>query len=355
MAATFRRPARGAAAPTSSKPKPEKLRRAPRGRSFASRNPTMIGAIGLVIIAMLLWAAFNAAKLPIIGGGTQYSAVFTEASGLQADDEVRIAGVKVGAVTSVGLQGDHVKVGFRVKNAFVGDQTQAIIKIKTVLGRKYLELDSQGNAKQNPHQQIPLARTLTPYDVYPAFADLTKAVGAIDTNMLGKSLETLAQTFKDTPASVSQTLDGLSRLSNTIASRDQALRTLLARANTVSGVLADRDAQITTLLSDGNLLLDELNARRDAIRTLFANTAALSLQISGLVHDNQQILKPALDQLKGVLDILQKNEDNIDRSLALLAPFYRVFANTLGNGRWFDTYIQNLSAGGVFGFATGLG
>jgi hypothetical protein len=26
----------------------------------------------------------------------------------------------------------------------------------------------------------------------------------------------------------------------------------------------------------------------------------------------------------------------------LLAPFVRDFANTLGNGRWFDTYLQNL-------------
>jgi hypothetical protein len=25
-----------------------------------------------------------------------------------------------------------------------------------------------------------------------------------------------------------------------------------------------------------------------------------------------------------------------------MAPFYRVFANTLGNGPWFDTYIYNL-------------
>ena len=44
-----------------------------------------------------------------------------------------------------------------------------------------------------------------------------------------------------------------------------------------------------------------------------------------------------------MLNILEKNQDNLDRGLALLAPFYRVFANTLGNGRWFDTYIQNLS------------
>jgi len=335
-----------------------RLRSAPRGRSFSSRNPTTIGAIGLVVIAVLLWAAFNAAKLPLIGGGTQYSAVFSEASGLVPDDEVRIAGVKVGTVTGVSLTGPTahtVKVSFRIKHAFVGDRTQAIIKIKTVLGRKYLELDSQGSAKQDPHRQIPLARTLTPYDVYPAFADLTKTVGAIDTKALGQSLETIAQTFKDTPDSVRATLNGLSRLSNTISSRDQALRTLLARANAVTGVLADRDAEIAKLLTDGNLLLTELNARREAIRTLFLNTSSLSLQISGLVSDNNKTLKPALDELKGVLDILERNLDNIDRGLALLGPFYRVFANTLGNGRWFDTYIQNLSAAGLLGTLTGTG
>ena len=334
------------------------LKRAPRGRSFASRNPTTIGAIGLVVIAVLLWAAFNAAKLPIIGGGTPYAAIFSEASGLQPDDEVRIAGVKVGTVTGVGLTGSNgrdVKVSFRVKHAFVGDQTQAIIKIKTVLGRKYLELDPAGTRKQRSGSTIPLNRTLTPYDIYPAFSDLTKTVGAIDTSQLGKSLETLAQTFSGTPSTVRSTLQGLSRLSNTIASRDEALRTLLARANDVTGVLADQDAQISKLITDGNLLLDELNQRKEAIRTLFLNTSSLALQISGLVADNQKTLQPALDQLHGVLSILTKNLDNLDRGLAVLAPFYRVFANTLGNGRWFDTYIQNLSAGGLLGTVTGVG
>ena len=91
-------------------------------------------------------------------------------------------------------------------------------------------------------------------------------------------------------------LSGLSRLSDTIASRDGELRTLLARANQVTGVLADRDKQLQKLFADGGLLLDELNARRDAIHSLLINTSALSLQLEGLVHDNQKTIRPLLDR-----------------------------------------------------------
>ncbi len=317
------------------------------GRSFGSRNPLPIGAIGLVVIAMLLWAAFNAQKLPIIGGGTVYSAAFTEAAGLAPGDEVRIAGVKVGQVESVSLQGTHVAVDFRVKNAFVGNASTAAIDIKTVLGRKYLAVDSTGTAKQDAHSQIPTSRTTAPYDIYPALSQLTDTLGDIDTTQLAKAFETLAATFQNTPATVKQTLNGLERLSTTVASRDQALQTLLARANDVTTVLASRDAQITSLLNDGSLLFQELNLRRDAISQLLTNTSTLSVQISGLVADNQATLGPALAQLNGVLKILQNNRDNIDKGLALLAPFVRVFTNTLGNGRWFDAYIQNLSSTGL--------
>src|SRR3954453_12493824 len=87
--------------------KPLTTRKAPRiGRSFSSRNPTPIGAIGLVFILVLLVAAFNAAKLPLIGGGTEYSAYFSEAANLSSGDEVRIAGIKVGKVSDVTIVTD---------------------------------------------------------------------------------------------------------------------------------------------------------------------------------------------------------------------------------------------------------
>jgi len=334
---------------------PMRTRRTPGGKSFSSRNPTTIGAIGLVLIVAVLWSAFNAAKLPIIGGGTVYSAAFTEAAGLKPSDEVRVAGVKVGTVSSVGLAGDHVKVKFRIKHTFVGDQSKLSIKIKTLLGAKYLAIDSEGTAKQEPRDEIPTTRTTSPFDIYPAFQQLTSTVDQIDNTQLAQSFEVLAAAFKDTPKSVQTLVNGLSRLSNTVSSRDAELRTLLARANNVTGVLADRDQAIVKILDDGGLLLDELNARRDAIHTLLVNTSILSAQLDGLVADNQATIKPSLDALHGVLDTLQQNQDSLDRGLVMLSPFFCVFANTLGNGRWFDTYVQNLSLPGLVSGVTGLG
>ena len=67
-------------------------------KPFRDRNPVTIGAISLSVIAVLVFLAFNAQSLPIIGGGTVYKAHFSEAAGLKPDDPVRVAGVKVGKV-----------------------------------------------------------------------------------------------------------------------------------------------------------------------------------------------------------------------------------------------------------------
>ncbi|MHA3702653.1 MCE family protein [Jatrophihabitans sp. YIM 134969] len=332
-----------------------KTRKAPTGRSFSSRNPVVIGAVSIVVIAILVFGAFNSDDLPIIGGGTVYTAAFTEAAGLRAGDEVRIAGVRVGKVDAVELGDTTVDVTFRVKNQFVGDETTASIEIKTLLGRKYLALDVRGGKEQNPDSTIPVDRTVSPFDIYPAFQQLTETTDAIDSDQLAKAFTSLSSAFQDTPESIRGVLDGLSRLSQTVASRDAQLRSLLAAANNVTGILADRSADLQRLIDDGSLLLDELNQRRDAIRMLLTNTSALAIQLEGLVADNDATLGPALDQLSGVIGILTSNLDSIDRGLGLLAPFYRVFANTLGSGRWFDTYIQNFNASFVLQGLPGLG
>jgi phospholipid/cholesterol/gamma-HCH transport system substrate-binding protein len=322
------------------------LRKAPERRRgsgfvpFRERNPVTIGAVGLAVIAAMLLLAFNIDDIPLLAGRS-HSAAFTEAGGLKAGDDVRIAGVKVGKVTAVDLEGDHVRVDFRVgRSTHLGSETAASVRIKTILGQKFLMLEPAGKGELD--SEIPVTRTVPAYDVVEAFSDLARTSEDIDTAQLATALDTVADTFRDSPEEVRAAVDGLGRLSRTVASRDDELRELLDHAHGVTGVLADRNQELVRLLEDGDLLLRELRKRRDDIHTLLVNTVTLSRQLTGLVRDNRAQIGPSLQNLENVLATLRANQASLDRSIELLAPFVRVFANTTGNGRWFDTYVQNL-------------
>jgi phospholipid/cholesterol/gamma-HCH transport system substrate-binding protein len=312
-------------------------------RPFRERNPVTIGAISLAVIAAMLLAAFKAQDLPLIGGGNTYYAAFSEAGGLQPNDEVRIAGVRVGQVKSVDLDGDHVQVQFLVDSGVrFGTRTAAAIKVKTLLGAMYLALRPAGPGQLAEGSSIPERRTTSPYDVVQAFSGLARTSERIDTGQLATALDTMATLTQHTPASFRSALQGLSSLSQNIAARDDQLHTLLTNMQKVSTVVADHSQDLVTLMHDGAALFRAVAARRQAIHDLLTSTSRLATQLTGLVHDSRADLGPALHHLDSVVDMLRRNQDNLDNSLRLMAPFYRVFANTLGNGPWFDTFIQNL-------------
>jgi phospholipid/cholesterol/gamma-HCH transport system substrate-binding protein len=313
------------------------------------RHPLAIGVGTIVVAVLVMYGAFHLEDLARLFGGASYSAAFRDASGLAASNEVRIAGVKVGKVRSVRLarsgQATYVKVSFDVDDDSVrlGRETGATIRIKTVLGQKYLALTPQGDGRLPEDGEIPLSRTASPFDVVQAVTGLADRFQQIDTKQLAGAFNSLSQAFADTPAGVRTSLDGLARLTRSLADRDAELRDLLRHAHSVTGVLAQRDDEFRKLIADGDLLLAEVIRRRDAIHQLLVTTTALANQLSGLVADNRKRLAPALGRLRAALTVLQRNKDNLSDTIETMAPFLDAFTNVLGNGRWFDSYIEGLA------------
>ncbi|MEU0368757.1 MCE family protein [Streptomyces sp. NPDC006283] len=313
-----------------------------RFKPVRERNPVAVGIVGLLILALLGITAYKADALPFVGKGTTYTADFTEAAGLDEGDEVRIAGVKVGEVTTVALAGAKVRVTFEVRDAWIGNSSTAAIAIKTLLGEKFLAVDPLGTRRQNPSTTIPTSRTTSPFDVTQAFNGLGETIGKIDTDRLAESFEAINDTFKNSPPNVRNAATGLSALSKTVSERDTQLAALLKGSKQLTRTLDGKKSSFETLLEDGNLLLGEIQARRDAIHALLTGTKSLGTQLSGVVEDNQRQLKPTLDALGKVTTVLLKNRTKLDQTLALVGPYYRLVGNTLGNGRWFDTYVCGL-------------
>lgn len=310
---------------------------------FRERNPVRIGAISLAVIAGFLAMAMKSGDLPLIGGGDTYYAMFTDGSGIKPNDEVRMAGVRIGKVRDIELEDGQVKVAFQVDSpARFGSESQAEIKVKTLLGSMFLSLVPAGEGQLDEGATIPAERTKSAYDVVKAFSGTAERVEDIDLSQLTESLNTLADATDGTPAAFQEALKGVGALSRNVAARDAELNTLLKNLRTVSGILAERDDDIVALMKDSDILMRALVERRESIHRLLVSTSKLSSELTQLVRESRGDLKPALRDLESVVALLLKNQNNIDESLRLMAPFYRVFANVLGQGPWFDTWIQNL-------------
>jgi phospholipid/cholesterol/gamma-HCH transport system substrate-binding protein len=312
-------------------------------KPFRERNPVIIG---FIVIAMLLVAAFRADRLPIIGAGDTYHAEFAEIGGLKSGNEVRVAGVPVGKVRDIELDGNKVKVTFKVdKGTRLGRETAAEIRIRTLLGAQFLALQPSGSGRLEKGGTIPESRTTPPYDVVQAFSDLSTTTEALDVDQISQALETLSDVAAQTPEEFRGAIRGVSDLSRNLAARDEQINTLLKNLKKVTGVINARDDQLVALVKDSSVLFDAISARREAIHRLLVSTQEISAQLTGLVKDTEADLQPALRQLRTVTTMLARNEQSLDRALTVMPGFLRVFANALGNGPWFDTYVKIGGAG----------
>lgn len=316
----------------------------PNVKPLAERNRLAVGLVGVAIVVAIVVAAFSYDKIPFVKGTSDYSAYFAEAGGIKPDSDVRVSGLSVGRVSSIRLEGTKVRVDFTVKDGVeLGDRTEAAIKIETVLGTKMLELTPRGDGQLTG--TIPLERTTSPYDLPSALGDLTTAISGLDTTQLSQALTTLAQTFADTPPDLKNALEGVAQFSDTLNARDAQLRNLLANANKVTGVLAKRSDQIASLVVSTNTLLAELLSQRASVDALMTNITAASRQLSGLVADNRTQLGPALDKLNGVLEILDKHKQGLQKTLGLIRRYAMSFGEVLGSGPFFKASLVNLIPG----------
>lgn len=313
-------------------------------KSFREMNRGRIGVVGAVVVVVALAVALNSGAIYRALTSATYTAAFSEAGGLKVGDEVRIGGYTVGQVKDVSLEGGHVTAEFTVEGpGNLGTLTGAGIKTATPLGTRFLGVFPSGGGHLPSGSEIPLERTNSPYSINQVLSQLTTQSGEIDTGQFSKALDTVSSTLQDAPPSLRKALDGVSSLSKAIAGQDSDLRKLLANADSVTGVFAERNQQLSRLFQDGNLLLNELNSRREVISQLLVNGKAMLDQLNGLVKDNEQQLGPVLEQLHGVLDMLNRDDQLIGSIIQGANTYAGSLGDDVGSGPWYVGYVPNIA------------
>ncbi|TQK68372.1 MCE family protein [Nocardioides sp. SLBN-35] len=307
------------------------------------------GLAGTVVLVLAVLAALNINKLPLIGNSDVVHVQFAEAGGLKGGDAVMVSGAQVGKVREVRLDHKHVvaDVVLTDPDIVLGDRTEARIITMTLLGRAAVELVPRGTGEIGARESIPLARTSSPYNLTSTLNELTETTASIDKAQLAAALDQASRTLSSSSPDLRPALDGITALSRAVSSNDDELRSLLAHADSVTGVLAGRDQQIASLLTSGRSLLSELDARQDVVVSLLKSARSLAGQLRLLLEDTDDVLGPALDELDGVVDVLNTNKKNLQASIVGLQGYATAFGEAISSGPWFDAYIQNLTSPGT--------
>ena len=311
---------------------------------YRETNLSRAGFIGVVLMMLIVAVGLTPSRLMSLATAVRYQAVFAEAGGIASGNDVRVSGVKVGAVSHVSLEDGDALVTFVVDaKVRLGLDSTAHIRTGSLLGARVLTLEPAGRGRMHPSDVIPMARTSSPYSLTQAVSDLTESSAATSTATLNQSLDALSSTIDRIAPQLGPTFDGLTRLSRSFNNRSETLGDLLKSATNVTAVLSQRSQQINTLILNGNDLLGVLVERRNAIAELLANTAAVARQLSGLVKDNEAELAPTLDQLNSVAAMLEKNRDNLSQALPGLKKFELTSAETVSNGSYYSAFVPNLA------------
>jgi phospholipid/cholesterol/gamma-HCH transport system substrate-binding protein len=311
-----------------------------------------LGATSLVVLLVVMAAAFNLQKFPGFKG-TGYHVQLTDASGLHKGNMVQIAGIRVGRVEALHVSGGHVTVDFDVKGAKMGEKTQASVQVLNLLGEKYLEVTPKGTGEMKGGDTIPVSRTNGSYDIVSTLSELTTTTEATNIPRLSQALTTLGDTINAASPHIQSTFTGLSRISRAIATRDDSIQQLVGRADRVTKLLSQRRGDLVTLIKQGDLVFQELMDRRAAIHALLVNATHLGVQLRGLATDNQAQIGDALKQLDQALTFLRQREKQLDTTLTNLGPYASILINIIGTGPWFDAFVPNFASTATGEFTPG--
>ncbi|OIN80104.1 virulence factor Mce family protein, partial [Mycobacterium malmoense] len=311
-------------------------------RTLEPPNRLRIGIMGILVTALVIGVGQSFTSVPMLFAKPAYYGQFTDSGGINTGDKVRIAGVDVGKVEGLKIDGDHIVLKFSIGANTIGTESRLAIKTDTILGKKILEVEARGSQTLRPGAALPLGQSTTPYQIYDAFFDVTKAASGWDIDTVKESLHVLSQTIDATYPHLSAALDGVAKFSDTIGKRDEQVTHLLAQANQVASVLGDRSEQIDRALVNAKTLLAAFNERGHAIDALLGNVAAFSEQVKGLINDNPN-LNHVLEQLRTVSDILVQRKDDVAAGLVEVGKFLPSLNEAIASGPFFKVVLHNLA------------
>jgi phospholipid/cholesterol/gamma-HCH transport system substrate-binding protein len=277
-----------------------------------------------------------------------YTARFTDVTGLNVGDDIRMSGVRIGQVTSIEVADSRwADVGFDVDAARrLPASVTATIKYRNLIGQRYVSLatgSGDPNAILRPGDTIPVERTAPALNLtilFNGFKPLFQALNPDDVNKLAAEL---IQVLQGEGGTIDSVLAHTASLTSAIAGKDRVIGQVIDNLNTVLDTVNGRTAEVGELIEALQRLSTGLAEQREPIGDAIAALGELTDATAGLLSDARPALREDIAALGHLSANLAANGDTVDKFLKTLPHKVEAINRVSSYGGWFNYYLCSAS------------
>ena len=281
-----------------------------------------------------------------------YQAVFSDVTGLNVGDDVDIAGVRVGDVTSISVyRRNEALVGFAVQAGRpLPASVTATIRYLNLVGQRYIELgQGTGPVNQTLPQggTIPVTQTTPALDLTELFNGFQPLFQALSPGNVNQLSSEIIQVFQGESPNVTALVASVGSLTTALSTRDQVIGEVIGNLNQVLHTIGSRSGELSNLVTTLQELVSGLAADRGPIGSAISAIATLSTATAGLLQVARPPLRTDITQLGRVAGTLAANSPTVNTFLQTLPVKMSQIARLASYGSWLNFFMCDALVSGV--------
>jgi phospholipid/cholesterol/gamma-HCH transport system substrate-binding protein len=324
-------------------------------KAFTDRNPRRLGLVALVAMALVVTSVIVLNR-GLFQSTYPVTARFANAAGITKGTKVLVAGVDVGSVSSVRVDGNSVIATLDINHGTVlPAHTAASIQVETLLGIEDVSLKPIGGWAHPLAADSMITDTSVPVQIYQLQNSAGHLLTQTDAAALNSLVEELASITQGKEAQVKAIINGLAGLTTTVDQRSGEVSQLIDAANQVSSTLAGRDQQLVSLIDSLNTVVGGLAANSGNLGSLIDNIDQMATQTAGLVGQDTPQLNALLQNLNQVMGVVSAHQLDLAEGISYLASGLKGFASVGYSGpndypnSWANIYTNPVTLAGAYG------
>ncbi|NDK89828.1 MCE family protein [Gordonia desulfuricans] len=308
------------------------------------RKPLIGFSLFAVVALLLTYVIYSTLERSVSGETTGFSTTFSDASGLAVGDDVRMAGVRVGRVQAIELDGGKAKVSFEVQdNQPMYTTTQAAIRYQNLIGQRYLALSladgdaqplSAGSSLQQPSEDS--------FDVTKLLAGFQPVFDTLTPEQVNDLSNGLLQAFQGDTVSLSNTVAQVGKMASDMADRDVVIGAIIDNLSSVMRDLSRQGDQVGTLIDSVKQVVESLNAHSAQFGQAVSQIGDTAAGFADVLSQTRGDLAQAATSADQATAKLIGNGAKLDRMAIDLPIFLGHFPMVLGEGAYLNIYACDL-------------